>query len=487
MASREELRQERLSKLKLLEEKGLNAYPLSTYPTATLKEVAEDFSKFEKKSSVTLVGRVMSIRGQGAIIFLTLHDGTGAFQAMFKKGDTDEQSFTLFDSVKDIGDFVELEGTLFLTKRNEKTILVKKWRMLSKALLPLPEKWHGLTDTEERFRRRYLDLIASPEVKERFILRSKMIREIRAFYDKEGFIEVETPRLQILAGGATAKPFKTHHNALDVDFYLTIAQELYLKQLLVGGINKVYEIGRKFRNEGIDVTHNPEFTMLESNEAYSDAGGQRTFIEKLFKQVVKKVIGVSKIMYDGNEIDFSKKFHVITFYELLKRYALIPNPETITKEDALLRAEQLGVKVAPTESLEKVLDAIYKKACRPRLVEPTFIVDYPVAFSPFSKRKEDDPTLIDRFQLVVGGLELVNAFSELNNPIDQKNRYLEEDKKGKEGESDISPSDKEYLEAMEHGMPPNGGIGIGIDRFAMLLTDQKNIREVIFFPTLRPK
>ncbi len=487
MSSLEELRAQRIEKLKMLQSKGINPYPISTAREYSLEEAVSDFKKLEKKKSVTLAGRILSIRGQGAIVFVTLNDGTGSFQAMLKKGDTPEADFDLFHLTADIGDFVEVSGSLFVTKRNEKTILVKKWTMLSKALLPLPEKWHGLTDTEERFRKRYLDLIASPEVKERFVARSRMITEIRNYFNKEGYIEVETPRLQTLAGGATAKPFKTHHNALNVDFYLTIAQELFLKQLIVGGINKVYEIGRKFRNEGIDVTHNPEFTMLESNEAYADAEGQRIFTEKLFKHVVKQLFGKLKITYDANEIDFGPKFQVIPFYELLKRYALIPNPETITHQEAILRAQQLGVKVDPSESLEKILDNVYKKACRPRLVQPTFIVDYPVSFNPFAKRKEENPALIDRFQLVIGGIELVNAFSELNNPLDQEERYLEQDKKGKSGEAEISPSDKEYLEAMEHGMPPNGGIGIGIDRVAMLLTDQKNIREVILFPTLRPK
>jgi len=325
------------------------------------------------------------------------------------------------------------------------------------------------------------------EVRERFVLRIRLIDEIRNFFNKEGFLEVELPYLQPLAGGATAKPFTTHHNMLDTDFYLPVAQELYLKELLAGGFTKVYEIGRRFRNEGIDHYHNPEFTMLESNEAYTDAKEMRVFIEKLFKQVVKNLFGKMTIEYDGQKIDFSKKFSVVTFYDLLRRYALIENPESITRDEALIRAKQLGLDTEESESREKILDNIYKKTCRPKLVQPTFITDYPVEMNPFAKRKEDDPTLIDRFQLVIAGAELVNAFSELNNPLDQKERYLEEDKKGKKGESEISPSDEAYIEAMEYGMPPNGGIGIGIDRLAMLLTNTKNIKEVILFPTLRPR
>ena len=487
MASVEEIRNNRLEKLRILEEKGLNPYPVTTKRDVTLKDAVGEFDRLSKEKSVALAGRVMSIRPQGGLIFCTLDDGTGRFQGLVKKDTVEADVFDLFSQTVDIGDFVEVHGTFFVTKRNEKTIEVRQWRMLAKSLRPLPEKWHGLQDVEERFRRRYLDTLMSPEVKERFVVRSKLVSEIRSFYNDAGYIEVETPRLQVLAGGATAQPFVTHHNALDIDFNLTIAQELYLKKLLIGGFNKVYEIGRKFRNEGIDTTHNPEFTMLESNESYTDALGQRDFIEQLFKHLVKKLYSKNTINYSGNEIDFSEKFTVITFYDLLKKYAEIPNPEKITREELVSSASQFGVEVSPVESLEKIMDGIYKKACRPKLIHPTFIVDYPLSFNPFAKRKEGSPELIDRFQLVVGGIELVNAFSELNNPIDQRDRYLEQDSKKKKGETDIAPSDLEYTEAMEYGMPPNGGIGIGIDRVAMLFTDSKNIKEAILFPTLKPR
>jgi lysyl-tRNA synthetase class 2 len=487
MASNEEIRETRLAKLKTLRETGANPYPTKSNRDSTLAEVVADFDKLAQKKSLTLDGRVLSLRPQGALVFLTLYDGSGRFQGLLKSDEVATASFELFGKTVDIGDFLEITGNLFITKRNEKTLLIKEWKMLAKSLRPLPEKWHGLQDVEERFRRRYLDLLMSPEVNERFTLRSKIVSEIRAFYDNAGYIEVETPRLQALAGGATAQPFVTHHNALDIDFHLTIAQELYLKKLLVGGFTKVYEIGRKFRNEGIDATHNPEFTMLESQEAYADAVSQRQFTEKLFRSLVKKLFKKTTVIYNGQEIDFGETFAVVTFFDLLKRHALITNPESISLEELTLKAKQLGVEVTPAESLEKIMDNIYKKTCRPKLIQPTFIIDYPVSFNPFAKRKEDNPALIDRFQLVVGGIELVNAFAELNDPVDQKNRYLEQDKKGTEGEHDISPSDLDYLEAMEYGMPPNGGIGIGIDRVAMLLTDVKNIKEVILFPTLRPK
>mgnify|MGYP001567073411 CR=1 FL=1 len=500
MASLEEIRIEREKKLKLYEEKRGSAYPAKTSRDFQLNEVVDTFDKLLKRTKPTsIAGRVMSLRPQGKIVFFHIDDGTGRFQGFLKKaggpehaeggknkGITDED-FDLFSNTVDVGDFVEITGKLFLTKRNEKTLEVKNWRMLSKALRQLPEKWHGLQDMEERFRHRYLDTLMNEDVKGRFLRRAKMVEAIREFYLKDGFVEVEVPYLQPLAGGATARPFTTHHNAFDIDFYLPVAQELYLKELLVGGFTKVFEIGRRFRNEGIDVTHNPEFTMLESNESYADKDSQMEFIEKLFKFVVKKVIDKTAISYDGQSIDFKKKFAVVTFYDLLRTHALISNPEEITRDEAKNTALRLGVDVAPSESLEKILDSIYKKVVRHKLIQPTFIIDYPVAMNPFAKRKENDPSLIDRFQLVVGGMELVNAFSELNNPIDQKERYSAEDKKKEGGEHEISPSDLEYLESMEYGMPPNGGIGIGIDRLAMLLTDVKNIREVILFPTLRPR
>ncbi|MBX4199079.1 lysine--tRNA ligase [Candidatus Parcubacteria bacterium] len=447
----DEIREGRLAKLRELEKRGINPYPTTSKQDKTLSEASKDFDTLaEKGESLHLVGRILGIRGQGKIVFFDFDDGTGKFQALLKRGEpTKEEDFELFNETFDIGDFIEVKGTLFLTKQSEKTILVESLRMLAKSLRPLPEKWHGLQDVEERFRKRYLDLIASPEVKARFMTRSKIISLIRQFYLDKDFVEVDLPNLQPLAGGATAAPFTTRHNALGMDFFLPIAQELYIKMLLAGGIPKVFELGKRFRNEGIDTTHNPEFTMLESNEAYADAAHQRAFIQELMRHVVKGVFGKLSFEYDGNVIDLEADFTVMKFPDMS--------------------------------------DDEYKKTLRPTLIQPTFLIDYPVAANPFAKRKDDNPDLIDRFQLVMGGVELVNAFSELNNPIDQKERYIEQDKKGKKGEKDISPSDMEYLEAMEYGMPPNGGIGIGIDRLVMLITGVHNIKEVILFPTLKPR
>jgi len=487
MASLEELRNERIKKLNLLKEKGMPAYPVSSKRDATLAEANASFSKLSKRKKITLLGRVTALRGQGSIIFFDFFDGTGTFQGLLKKDDMDGEVFSLFTETVDIGDFVEAEGTLFITKRKEKTLAVSGWRMLAKSLRPLPDKWHGLTDVEERFRRRYLDTLMSEEVRSRFLVRSALVRFLREYMDKDGFLEVETPILQGVAGGALAEPFVTHHEALDIDLYLRIAPELYLKKLLVGGFNKVYELSRNFRNEGIDATHNPEFTMLEYYEAYSDASFQMDFVEKMLRSLVKKVAKKTTLKYGENSVDFSKKFARVTFFDLLKRYALIAEPGKMSREELANKAEQLSVEVSPHDSSEKIMDNIYKKTCRPRLINPTFITDYPAAFSPFAKRKADNSAFIDRFQLVAGGIEIVNAFSELNDPTEQRARYEEQEKKRKGGEKDISPSDEEYVEAMEYGMPPAGGVGVGVDRIAMLLTDSKNIREAILFPTMRPR
>lgn len=488
MASLEELRNERVKKLNILKERGIDPYPVFAARDISLSQAAEQFSKLTKrKKPLHLAGRIMAMRGQGALVFFDINDGTGTFQGLLKKDELNEDARTLFSDTVDIGDFIEVKGTLFVTKRKEKTILVKDWKMLAKSLRPLPDKWHGLQDVEDRFRKRYLDALMSPEVKERFVVRAKIITEIRALLDAEGYLEVETPILQPLAGGAIAEPFITHHNALDIELNLRIAPELYLKKLLVGGFPKVYEIGRDFRNEGIDVTHNPEFTMLEFYESYSDAKKQMAFVEQMIQMLAKKLGVKTALDYNGEKISFPKKFATVSFFDLLRRYALIANPETATRDDLKLQAAQLGVEVAPADGIEKIMDNVYKKVCRPKLIQPTFIVDYPIGFSPFAKKKEGQSAMIDRFQLVIGGLEVVNAFSELNDPLDQRERYLEQDKRKRGGDVEVSPSDEDYLEAMEYGMPPAGGVGMGIDRLAMLFTNTQNIREVILFPTMRPR
>lgn len=488
MSSFEEIRNNRIQKLEALKAQGINPFPIDSKRDFSLSEVIEKFGTLSKSNKeISICGRIMSLRPQGALAFFTLDDGTARFQGLIKKGEVSEKDYDLFEKTTDVGDFVEIKGPLFTTARGEKSLQVLSWKMLSKSLRPLPEKWHGLQDADERFRRRYLDTLMSPEVKQRFLLRSQIIREVRTFLDKADFLEVETPMLQPLSGGASAEPFVTHHNALDMDLFLRIAPELYLKKLLIGGFPKVYEINRNFRNEGIDVTHNPEFTMLEFYESFSNKTEQMAFTEKMLKSVVKKIFKKASFEFDGQTIDFSKKFAVISYLDLLKRHALISNPESITLDEARLKATQLGVKVAPGDPVQKIIDNIYKKTCRPKIVQPTFIVDYPADYLPLAKKKDDNQALVDVFQLVVAGIEVVKAFSELNDPIDQRARFEKQEENKKQGDTEAQSTDEEFIEAMEYGMPPAGGVGVGIDRLVMLLTNTKNIKEVILFPTMRHK
>lgn len=495
MSSLEEVRNERIKKLNLLKEKGVDPYPVSTKRDATIAEAVEKFAKLKSKKKLHLAGRIMAIRAHGGSIFFNISDGsllaktgeTASVQSYIKQDEIGEEKFSLFEQAIDIGDFVELAGALFTTKRGEKTLLVSDWKILTKTLRPLPEKWHGLQDIEEKSRRRYLDLLSNEDSKKRFLTRSKIISETRSFLNEAGYLEVETAILQSMAGGASAQPFLTHHNALGIDLFLRISPELYLKKLLVGGIPKVYEIGRNFRNEGIDATHNPEFTMLEFYEAYSDAANQREFVEKLMKTLVKLIFKKNYTQYAEQKIDFSKKFSVVSYYDLIKRHTLMPDPDSAPQEDFSLKAKQLGIDVAPSDTKEKIMDNMFKKLVRPKLIQPTFVIDYPVDYLPLAKRKEIGSLTVDAFQLYAGGIELVKAFSELNDPIDQAGRFAQQDKAKASGDTEAQTSDKEFIEAMEHGMPPAGGVGIGLDRLAMFFTDTQNIRDVILFPTLRPK
>ncbi len=512
MASQEEIKAVRLAKLQKLESLGIEAYPISVrkdFDLAVLREKFEELEPAQKIISIT--GRIMSLRGQGGLVFADLFDGTATFQALIKKdeplvyiqssqeGDgvngleetiansNVSDAFELFKETTDIGDFIEVRGTLMKTQRGEMSLSASAWRMITKSMRALPEKWHGLQDVEERYRRRYLDVLTNEEVRKSFLLRTKTVALIRKFYDDHGYIEVELPILHTLAGGATAAVFETHHNALDLNFNLTIAQELFLKKLVVGGFNKVYELGRRFRNEGIDVTHNPEFTMLESQEVYADAKSQRQFIQDLTQYLVKEIFGKESFEYNGETIDTSKPFEVKPFLDLISEKIGVSNLREHSREDLVKIAQKHGADIEVSDEFEKIVDKIYKKAIRPHLIQPVFLINYPVEFNPFAKRREDDRMLIDRFQLVMGGLEVTNCFSELNNPIDQQLRYEEQDRKKRKGDGEISPSDQDYLEAMEYGMPPNGGIGIGIDRLVMLFMNTKNIKDAILFPTMRPE
>ena len=488
MASLDELRTGRLHKLESLRSRGINLYPIEVHPTDQIQNVIGRFSKLAKRTKpITLVGRIRGVRAHGGSVFADLDDGTGRIQIFFKRDIAGDEAFELFTANVDIGDSVEAKGKLFVTKRKEKTLLVASWRMLVKSLRPLPDKWHGLENVEERFRKRYLDTLMNTEVRERFTARSKLITETRKYLDKAGYLEVETPIFQPIYGGANAEAFMTAHSALGMTLYLRISDELYLKRLLIGGFPKIYEIGKNFRNEGIDAVHNPEFTMLEFYAAWSDAKKSRVFVEKMLKALARKVVGKLTFSHGGRTIDLSKKFRTTTFYDLLRRHSLILSPEKASREELVLKAEQLGVLILPGATREKVMDAIYKKVCRPKLIEPTFVTDYPVGYLPLAKRTENNADLVDTFQLIIGGIEIVKGYSELNDPVDQLERMKKEEEAKKAGDEEAQQIDTDFIEALEYGMPPAGGVGIGIDRLAMLFTDAENIREVLFFPTLRPK
>ncbi|MEK7567266.1 MAG: lysine--tRNA ligase [Patescibacteria group bacterium] len=485
--SLDEIKSARLAKLAKIKESGAEPYPLESASLFPLAEVKTGFNSLKKKKSLTLGGRLTALRAHGGSIFCDISDGQDKFQVYLKEDEVERGSFLMFSETADVGDFFEFKGKLFLTKKKEKTLLVSHWRTLAKSLRPLPEKWHGLQDVEERYRRRYLDLLSNPEVRAHFDKRTALISEIRRYLDKAGFQEVETPTLHPLAGGAAAKPFKTHHNALDADLHLRIAPELYLKRLLVGGLKKIYEIGRNFRNEGIDVTHNPEFTMLELYEAFSDAENHRDFVEGLMRHLAKMINKSSTLKYQGNDINFGKKFVQITFEDALGRFALVNNYRKISDEELNLKAKQLGIEIERGDTKAKIADKIFKKICRPKIVQPTFVLYYPLDILPLAKESKKHPGMADMYQLVVGGLEMVKGFSELNDPEEQRRRFEKQEEMRKAGDEEASRTDEEYLEAMEYGMPPASGLGLGIDRLAMLFTDSANIREVILFPTMRPK
>ncbi|MDP2683848.1 MAG: lysine--tRNA ligase [bacterium] len=488
MSRLEEERQNRLKKLNDLIESGINPYPASSKRSHTIHQVIGNIKNFlDSKKDLILVGRIISLRLHGKSTFLNIEDGTGSLQIFVKKDEVGSNDYELFKNNFDLGDFINVSGKLFTTKKGETTLLVNNISILSKALLPLPEKWHGLTDVEIRYRKRYLDLIANKEVNDIFRKRSVIIKTIRDFMDQEGALEVETPVLQLIPGGANARPFITHHNALDTDFYLRIAPELYLKRLIVGGIEKVYEISRCFRNEGIDKNHNPEFTQVEFYAAYWDYKKMMKFTEELLEKVVLNIQGKLTFEYNNIEIDFTPPYQVITFYDAFLKYTNI-NLNIIKDEELFKEAKKLKLEISKKDNKAKILDEIFKELVRPNLIKPTFIIDHPVELSPLAKKKVEDKKYVERFQLVVAGtVELCNAFSELNNPIDQLERFKNQEDMRKQGDEEAQRIDQDFITALEHGMPPTAGIGIGIDRLVALLTNSPNLKEVIIFPTLKPK
>ncbi|NLN64749.1 MAG: lysine--tRNA ligase [Clostridiaceae bacterium] len=476
----------RRQKLLELQQKGQDPFHIVRYETThSTKDIHTDFDKMEGES-VSIAGRLMAKRGMGKSSFCDLADREGKIQLFFRINDLGEEQYEAFKKL-DIGDIIGVTGTVFKTRMGEISVKVSEYLLLSKSLRPLPEKFHGLKDTDTRYRQRYLDLIVNPEVKRTFIVRSKIISAVRRFLDNKGFLEVETPILNTIHGGATARPFITHHNTLDMDLFLRIAPELYLKRLIVGGLEKVYEIGRMFRNEGMSIKHNPEFTMMEIYQAYTDYKGMMDLAEELCITLADEVLGTRQIDYQGEKIDLSAPWTRMTMIEAVKKYADVDFDTITSDEEALKIAKEKGLDTDKVKTKGEVLNLFFEERAESNLVQPTFIMDYPVEVSPLTKRKPDRPELTERFEIFITGREFGNAYSELNDPLDQKERFLEQVKKREQGDEEANMMDDDYIVALEHGLPPTGGMGIGIDRLVMLFTNSFSIRDVLLFPTMKPK
>ncbi len=474
----------RRQKLQELQDAGKNPFVHEKYDVKEYStDIKDNYSDYEGKE-VSVAGRVMSKRGHGKIMFLDLQDMKGKIQLFARKDVLEED----YEDVKtwDIGDIVGIKGEVFTTKAGEVSIRVTQAVLLSKSLQILPEKFHGLKDTDLRYRQRYVDLIVNPENKEIFIKRSKIIKAIRRFLDDLGYLEVDTPILGTVAGGANARPFLTHHNALDIDMQMRIANELFLKRLIVGGFDKVYEMGKMFRNEGIDTRHNPEFTNIELYQAYTDYEEMMRITENMFAYVAQEVLGTAKINYQGVDIDLTPPWRRITMHDAVKEYAGIDFDQVKTDQEALELAKEKGLKPEAFWTKGHVLSELFEEYCEEKLVQPTFVIGHPVEISPLSKRNPDHPEITQRFEAFINTWEFANAFSELNDPIDQKGRFEKQLEDKKEGDDEAHPMDYDFINALEVGLPPTGGLGIGVDRMIMLLTDQASIRDIILFPTMKP-
>lgn len=484
-----ELIKQRRQKLNELQGNGEDPFDVYTYNvTHSSKQIKDNFEGLEG-SEVSVAGRLLSKRVHGKAGFSDLYDREGKIQLYVKIDDLGEEKLKFFKTL-DLGDILGVKGMVFKTHAGEISIHVKDFTLLSKSLKPLPEKWHGLKDPDLRYRQRYVDLIINPDVRDTFIKRTGIIKSIRRFLDERGYIEVETPVLSAIAGGAAARPFVTHHNTLDIDMYLRIATELYLKRLIVGGFEKVYEIGKDFRNEGMDIRHNPEFTMIELYEAYTDYNGMMEIMENMVAQVCIDVLGTTKVTYQGTEIDFKPPWKRITMTDAVKQYSDIDFNEI--KDDVQAREIAKKFNLELKKKLEDctkgdILNAAFEEFVESKLIEPTFITDYPVEISPLTKKKRGNPELTERFEAFVYGRELGNAYSELNDPIVQKERFLQQLKERELGDDEAYMMDDDFINALEIGMPPTGGLGVGIDRLVMFLTDSYSIRDVILFPTMKPR
>ena len=480
----EEIRKNKINKIKKLQEAKMVVYPVESRRSMTNQEAADEFDDLSQdESEIYLVGRIRLMRVQGAVTFAQIEDESGRIQIFLKRDLLDENLYSLFTENIELGDIVQVKGKMFLTKAGEKTLEVNDWKILAKAILPLPEKWKGLKDIEERYRHRALDLLMNPDVRNKFVFRNRMISRLRKFLEENGFQEVETPILQTIPSGAAAKPFKTYLNTLDMELYLRIAPELYLKRLLVGGFEKIFEIGKCFRNEGIDYAHNPEFTMMELYAAYWDWKKLMEFTEKIFEYLVPKL----EIEYNGKKIDLTPPWPRITLRDLILTKSGI-DIDKASDDELKKKIEKEKIVInQPVISRAKMIDELYKKVCRPKLVQPTFVTTYPLEMSPLAKQIEGDSKNVARFQLILAGFELVNGYSELNDPLEQERRFKEQSQQLSKGDEEVIREDDNFVEDISYGMPPAAGLGIGIDRLAAILTDSHSVREIMFFPLMKLK
>ena len=476
----------RREKLEKLQQEGKDPFRITKFNrTHTSKEIIDNYDELEGKD-VTIAGRIMAKRIMGKASFCHIQDSTGKIQSYVSINDLGEESYKDFKE-DDIGDIVGITGFVFKTKTGEISIHAKELTLLSKSLRPLPEKFHGLKDTDLRYRQRYVDLIVNPEVKDTFMKRTAIIKEIRRILDEKNFVEVETPILNTIAGGASARPFITHHNTLDIDMYLRIATELYLKRLIVGGFDRVYEIGRIFRNEGMDIKHNPEFTTIEFYQAYANLEDMMNLIEEIISKTAQKVLGTTKITYQGQEIDLTPSWRRITMIDAVKEVTGVDFHTITTDEEAQAVARKENVPIDPIKTTRgDIIVAFFDEKVEETLIQPTFIYEYPIENSPLAKKMPNDERMTQRFELFIGGREYANAFSELNDPIDQYERFLDQVKQREAGDDEANMMDTDFVTALEYGMPPTGGLGMGIDRLVMLLTDEASIRDVLLFPTMKP-
>lgn len=482
--SGDELRARRLQKLETLRARGVEPYPASFHRTATNAEIVARFDALDGQD-VVVAGRLVGRRLMGRATFAHLADGSGRIQLFLREDQLGADAYATFKELVDVGDFVGATGRLMKTRTGEVSVEAREISILGKSLRPLPEKWHGLTDVEKRFRQRYLDLVANPEAARIFRTRSAVVSALRRFLEARGFIEIETPVLQPLYGGALAHPFTTHHRALDRDLFLRIATELYLKRAIVGGLDKVFEVGRVFRNEGIDTTHNPEFTVLESYEAYADYNDVLAMVEEMIPWVAHEVLGTTTVTYAGQTVDLRPPWRRVTLRDAIREHTGIDVAAHPEAADLYRQVAHLGLEITPTSPRGKIIDELLSAKVEPTLIQPTFILDYPVELSPLAKRSLSNPSVVERFEAYAGGMELANAFSELNDALDQRARFVEQVAARAAGDEEAHVLDEDFLEALEHGMPPTGGLGVGVDRLVMLLTDQQSIREVILFPQMR--